>query len=292
MEITQSPISGFALKQIGSCDSLPAMRFVSFMDILGFADLVESSDLDVIIQRMRATLSMVPVVLSLGHFRKDAKTQSLELIASLPKLNVFSFSDTFVLASHDDSAISFFQVVVGSALFAKYLFAASLPVRGAITCGEAEYIPGTSHLVGRAVIRAARLEKQQDWFGVIVDPEILTSERQMILSLPLVKPLVVQYAVPLKPGTGIINPCTVINWRFNLEVQQGTGSLFPNTSDSLHSAKRDNTLAFCRWLRDNNLAYGHITAPNGTKLNVPWLATNMVGPHQPGTPGAEHGDAY
>jgi hypothetical protein len=115
----------------------------------------------------------------------------------------FSFSDTFVLSTPDDSSASFFQIVVGTAVLAQHLFAMRLPVRGSITLGEAEAIPGTHHLVGRAIVRAARLEKAQNWFEVIIDPDILNEKHRAMLQIPLVGPLVVSYPVPVKEGSGL-----------------------------------------------------------------------------------------
>jgi hypothetical protein len=198
------------------------MRFVSFLDILGFADLVESTEVKIVIEKLQSTLSMVPVAKALGVFPNiPNKFGNFDPEKQLPALSVFSFSDTFVISSSDDSAMNFFQIVIGTSLLSKYLFAAGLPVRGAITCGEAEYIPGTAHLVGRAVIRAARLEKAQDWFGIIIDPEILTPEREQVLALPLVSPVVVSYHVPFKQMNHIPNPCRVINWRLTWKFSPG-----------------------------------------------------------------------
>lgn len=268
------------------------MRFVSFLDILGFADLVESTPVQIVIEKIESTLSMVPVAQALGVFPNIPKKPGDFDPAKLPPLSVFSFSDTFVLSSASESAVSFFQTVIGTALLSKYLFAAGLPVRGAITCGEAEYIPGTAHLVGRAIIRAARLEKAQNWFGIIIDPDILTPEREQVLALPLVSPFVVSYDVPFKQMNAIQNPCRVINWRFNIEVQSGTASLLPVGADPAHGIKRDNTLKFCRWLRENNLAYGRLQNASGETVSIPWLSVNFVGPNQPGTPGSQHGDEF
>lgn len=269
-----------------------ATRFVSFLDILGFASFVESNDIQTVIRSLQNTLSMVPLVRSLGSLPDGVETRPFHITARDPKLSFFSFSDTFVLASQDDSPTSFFQIVVGSALFSTYLFGASLPVRGAITCGEAEFVPGTSHLVGRAVTRAARLEKCQDWFGVVVDPEILTGDRRQVLTLPFVKPLVVDYDVPLKEGAEIRSPCPVINWRFNMVAQRGIASLFRESSDASHQRKRNQTLEFCRWLRKTDRAYGQLHDTNGQELGVPWLGGVWVADKPPGTPGVGHGDDY
>jgi len=147
-------------------------------------------------------------------------------------------------------------------------------------------------LVGRAVIRAARLEKSQDWFGIILDPEILTDERRQILSDPIVKPLVVDYQVPFKEAAELRNPCKVINWRLNMVVQRGTGSLFRESSDPSHQKKRNHTLRFCRWLRNNGLASFSFQSAEGKEIAVSWLRGIWVGDKPPGTPGVGHGDDF
>jgi hypothetical protein len=261
-------------------------RFVSFMDILGFGTFVESNDIKTVLHSLRLTLSMVPVVCKLGTFAND--TRKFHITASDPKLHVFSFSDTFVLISEDDSLASFFQIVAGTSIFSSYLFAAKLPVRGAITCGEAEFIPGTSHLVGRAIIRAARLEKCQDWFGVLLDADMLSEDRRKLLSVPFLKPLVVQYDVPFKPGSDLRNPSQVINWRFNMVVESGTTSLFRDSCDPSHTRKKEHTLTFCRWLRASASAYGAVHDDKGQELGVPWLTGIWVGTKPPGARQAWH----
>jgi hypothetical protein len=274
---------------IPSCATF--MRFVSFLDILGFADIVESMPIQTVLRSLEVTLSMVPLVRSLGSVPGVAEPQ-FHIKAKESNVTIFSFSDTFVLATRDDSPTSLFQIVAGTAIFSTYLFAAKLPVRGAITCGEAEYIHGTSHMVGRAIVRAARLEKCQEWFGVVIDPDILNAERLQILSIPLLKPLVVDYNVPLKPGAGIPNPCKVVNWRFNMVVQHGVSSLLREGADPIHKTKRRHTLEFCRWLRTQGLAEGQILSADGKDIGVPWLRGCWVADKPPGTVGVGHGDEY
>jgi hypothetical protein len=260
------------------------MRYISFLDILGFGAFVETNQISTVIERIRHVLSeVVPIVRGMGRFPNDPR--QYHATVTVQKLAIFSFSDTFVLYSEDDSPDSFFQIVAGTKLFCSHLMGCGLPVRGAITWGEAECIPGTSHLVGRAVVRAARLEKIQEWFGVLIDPEIMNDQRKGLLSTPLLKPIIVEYNVPIKKGSVLQNPCPVINWRFRLVVQNGTASLFPATSDPSQEEKRENTLAFCRWLRQNNLIDARIQNEKGEDLNLPWFGGLWMGDQLPGTSG-------
>jgi hypothetical protein len=267
------------------------MRYVSFLDILGFANLVESTKLADVMGRLSHVLSAVlPTVKGLGKVPNDPRQFHVGL--TVHKLTVFSFSDTFVLYSEDDSHDSFFQIVAGSKLFCSNLMSIGLPVRGALTLGEAEHIPNTQHLVGKAIVRAARLEKIQEWFGVVIDPQIIDRRHQQILDMPILKPLTVDYTVPVKQGESLPIPTRVINWRFNLVAQNGIASLFPESSNPSHQLKRQNTLDFCRWLRGQNLVEGHATGPDGKELNIPWLTGLWVGESMPGTVGKWRDEQY
>ena len=267
------------------------MRYVSFLDILGFGSLIETRKLEEVMGRLNHVLSMVlPMVKGLGKVPND--TRQFHVGLTVEKLTVFSFSDTFVLYSEDDSPDSFFQIVAGSKLFCSYLISMGLPVRGALTLGEAECIPNTQHLVGKAIVRAARLEKMQEWFGVLIDPQIMNAQQRQILDTPLLKPLTVNYTVPVKPGESLPVPSIAINWRFNLVVQNGIESLFPESSDPAHQVKRQNTLDFCRWLRGQKMIDGHPIGPDGKELSIPWLNGLWVGESIPGTAGKWQNEEY
>ena len=78
------------------------------------------------------------------------------------------------MCSRDTSAESLNTIIIATFILTRGLFALISPVRGAITKGEADYIPNTDHLIGKAIIDAARLEKEQNWCGVIISPEVLS----------------------------------------------------------------------------------------------------------------------
>ena len=151
------------------------------------------------------------------------------------------------------------------------MFAIGLPVRGALAHGTADYIPGTNHLVGDAVLRAARLEKCQDWFGVAVDEEILPDDDSVSVLDEATRHVLVRYDPPMKPEVRtVLQPRWVLNWRLNLIIMEGTRSLFPKPQDERQQAKLDNTLQFCKWLRDRDMTI--LEDPPR-----PWLGFHGVG---------------
>jgi len=119
-------------------------RYVSFLDILGFEGIVENNELDTIIKKFESVLYFTPYWQALGqwiNFKGKIKHGSA-------KCSCFSFSDTFVLSTDDTSIESLNNILIATFLLARNVFAVGLPVRGAITAGEADYIPNTNHLIG------------------------------------------------------------------------------------------------------------------------------------------------
>lgn len=225
------------------------IRYVAFLDILGFSTIVKNKPLSEILQSL--SLIVNPLLVIVANLGQIPKTKN-DLLMNLknPQINIFSFSDTFVLSSHSTNENDFLKIVWATRFLASALFGAQFPVRGAITKGEADFVPHTNHLVGKAVIRAAELEKAQDWFGVIIDPELSDA----IAHSADLKPLVVEYAVPFKGENDktFLKTCRALNWHLNLGIETGVESIFPFCQKPKHIQKMQNTLKFCKWIRDNN----------------------------------------
>jgi|GEM_PF-3731645 len=113
-----------------------------------------------------------------------------------------------------------------------------------------------------------------------------------MLHIPLVGPLVVRYPVPVKDGSGLDGELYTINWRFNLTAEFGTASLLPISKDPSAIRKRENTLAYCVFLREHRLAWGQPMTASGKPILVPWMRGVHSGDHPPGHSSQDHGDDY
>jgi len=235
-------------------------RYVSFLDILGFSNMIRENDLDFIIRKFEAVLYFLPHPKALGKYVKlEGETNQ-----GVKKCSCFSFSDTFVLSTEDTSDESFNNITIATFLLARSLFGVGLPVRGAITRGEADCIPNTNHLLGKAIIGAKELEEKQDWFGIILSPDVL-SVYDVIPSGPI-EDILVEYQVPLKECKD--TPFVVINWRLNLDVEHGIESLFPNVSDHRQLRKKMNTLKFEKYINDSGKAYRDVKEKWQHKIRI------------------------
>ena len=249
------------------------LRYIAFLDILGFSELIRRESLESVKHRLALALQSVSLATQQGTSPDLNKPD-------IKPPQCFSFSDTFVLASQDDTADSTFSFLKVAALLTQYLFAQSLPVRGSITFGEADYIPGTNHLVGKAITRAHELEKQQNWFGVIIDQETVPHDTIKAFESPILSPLYIRWDVPLKQNQTAMD-AWVINWRLNLTIERGTRSLFPHSQRPEEQQKVQNTLNFARYLREEGKHSFSAYKATGERIRIPFLAGISVGPSAP-----------
>lgn len=256
-------------------------RYVTFLDILGFAEMVKAKELAEMQRLLHLAIQSIQIA-KWGGIHKGVPS-----LNEKPPL-VFSFSDTFVLASRDSSDSALASYVVTSALLTQYLFAQTLPVRGAMTFGEADFIAGTDHMLGKGIVKAAELEKQQNWFGVLVDLPSMPAGVQKIFEAAEFAPLFARWDVPTKGG-GVLSNALVVNWRNNLVVEGGTKSLFAKPPDDAARNKIENTLKFAKHMRETGR---HTCDPRDGKGGVlPWLAGCRT--TAPGSPwNVPHGDEF
>jgi hypothetical protein len=258
-------------------------RYIAFLDILGFQNFVRQTPLDELRQRLGYALDVARFWDCGGHIREaEGVAHPDERFRSVHR---FSFSDSFVLATADDSRDSLNAIIVATFLYSRGLFAHQLPVRGAIVRGEADFVPGTDHILGSGVLDAIELEKQQEWFGVMIGGQVGTYGQIRGQLHPRVIPLIVPYRIPMKGEA--FEPGTAINWRLNLWSSVGVQSFFKPPADERQAAKRGNALQFAKHLRDSGRAQ--------TAHDCPWLLPLVLRQGFPDD-GADillsHGDEY
>lgn len=257
--------------------------YVTFLDILGFADLICSTPLKDLLKKMKNAFAFSKFAEVLGAWQNKNGTIYPDLTKK--RCQCFSFSDTFVISTPDKSLDSLNVIIGATFILSRVLFGMGMPVRGAISTGETDFVPDTQHLIGKGVIRAANLEKRQKWFGIAIDPEVVDKNSVSRLE-KVTQEIVVPYEVPFAGNER--RECIVINWRLNLYVEKGTKSLFPSPKDEEHELKRENALEFAKYIRESRQAY--------KQFNEPWLQNFIVaagGPPQDTTSvQLNHGDEY
>lgn len=206
-------------------------KFICFLDILGFKDLVyknKQSDLINIFKQFNFAF-----VLSLSDTIKE--TIELENKIVIPnfeniKTSSLIVSDSIIIWTEDDSIYSLVDLIKKVGAVLKHSFYIGLPLRGAITHGDFYYektmLPTDTTnefqmLVGKSLVIAYESEKKQEWAGCILDVscnDILESKllneqknaMQTLLEYLTIKNYLIEYHVAVKKEGK--NNLQTVNW--------------------------------------------------------------------------------
>lgn len=241
------------------------MKYIAFLDILGFSKFVEANDLNTIVE------SYAPLLTGI-HFSVAGGSHDR------PQLDYQVHSDTICILTRDDSLASLSELlrVCHMALFSYFYHLQGqlprrLPIRGAIAKGEmvfGDYQFSTQAinrpkvttipihtLIGKPVIQASQWEKKQEWMGVSFCPELYEEvvATPTFLAPLLDSHLIVPYEVPIKSEKTVmsfaINPIqTYLLDRIlpPLRSEHERGAMHP---------KLERTLAFIEHINRTNLCY-------------------------------------
>lgn len=169
------------------------MRYVAFLDILGFKSIIKSCN---DIEMLGLELSTI-----LQSCIKSSLNGETTLVKNNPNLDinenikVYQFSDSIILYTEDDNIESFNNIVLVINKLVAQSAIRGFPLRGAIVRDELYVNPPI--IIGEALIKAYQLEGLQEWSGVIIDESCYSMNYQLIE--PLLKDkLIIIEEVPLK----------------------------------------------------------------------------------------------
>ena len=138
-------------------------RFVCFLDIMGFKDLVMRNSHDEIYE----------MLMELSKHRTSLESKNLPSKYA-DSLKTVSFSDSIVVFTKDDSIASFDLLTIAvSWLFAKAM-EDGIPMKGAISCGEMSINITRQIFFGQPLIDAYLLEEDVAFYGIVVHNTVET----------------------------------------------------------------------------------------------------------------------
>jgi hypothetical protein len=121
----------------------------------------------------------------------------------------------------------------------------NIPLRGAITLGDAVLDTKTNTYIGKPIVEASNLEKGQEWIGLTLGHTAMWSP----FLAQLHGTAIIEYAVPMKKGFEQYASPIVVDWPRRWRDKYGT-----NPIDKLNelrkphaAAKYDNTKAFAEY---------------------------------------------
>jgi len=178
------------------------IRFVGFMDILGFKDLVlRKSHND--IKNVLYTMVSLNKSLESVFGKPKVKAETKEQIT--PRIRSITFSDSILFISQDDSTEDFLQLSFALSIFQEASLQRGAPTKGAMSLGMLTADFENSIFFGQPLIDAYLLQDQLKYYGIIadntIDEYILNKNRLLRSDEPKMDRPFRKLKTPLKSGT-------------------------------------------------------------------------------------------
>ncbi len=159
-----------------------AERIVSFLDIMGFKDLVARQSETNIQNRLR-----------------DLSTFIAENVGTDNGMTFSIFSDSIVIFSKDDSAESFQMLLHTTSNIMKHSIMLGLPIKGAMAMGTCTVTQSNknSFFFGQPIIDAYMLEENIVFYGVVLHHTLEAMAQEMVNKG---EKIIFDHLVPLKKG--------------------------------------------------------------------------------------------
>jgi hypothetical protein len=157
-------------------------RFVAFLDVLGFSDMVQAVDHDRLLQLYDNLVAFAQRAAAEGAFTLIGDGPQQRAVADLTqaRVEVLVVSDSIVILSPGITGRGFVDVLrTVRDLLVNGLFL-GMPLRGAITVGHVDtFVSGSGgaapavSVVGRGLVDAYQREAAQQWAGAVVSDQAL-----------------------------------------------------------------------------------------------------------------------
>lgn len=243
---------------------------IAFIDIAGFANLIENFPLDDIINEYAR-------VITSASFTQEVLEDDFDLMV---------FSDTLTIRLVNQTEEGFVKFIKAIQLISHRYFyfptlceEIQLPLRGAITIGEYCWINGNistqvynrkpiiaekvNFILGKAIVDAHKFEGAQDWFCISMSNKAFDEICRiypMAIAALLDEGYLLPYEIPLKENKSdygiVINPSIRSNYdgSFNMYLDQCFDIIHGNHDQVPLPVKLKyyNTLKFLKWIHEND----------------------------------------
>lgn len=144
-----------------------AKRYVCFLDVMGFKDMVVRNTHDAVHKKMEAFLEAVKKWEVVGNKAKD----DVELSKIFPncEIRVATFSDSILLITSGDEIRDLSHLMMMLKLLISDCFQIPIPIKGAISKGLLTADFEKSLFFGKPIIQAYELQDEVNYYGVVVD---------------------------------------------------------------------------------------------------------------------------
>lgn len=182
---------------------------VALFDVLGFSNLMKDKGSKEILSIYQELINNVLLKKNYKAIErvKVAKNQYM-MAATYTPIKYAYFSDTIILwTTNKDTHITPFATKCADLICEALKI--GIPLRGAISFGEATMNKGENIFLGKAIVEANEIEKTQRWIGASFGAAFYLSEFKENISETLIVPLFCQH---LKEDTKYAMPYLTLDW--------------------------------------------------------------------------------
>lgn len=176
-------------------------RYVGFMDVMGFKDMVARKtheEIGQMLHQMSSMKSTLQKVITNPFKKANEKIEREERVKSI------TFSDSVLFVTKDDSLSDLFALSLVLEIFQEAAIQRGAPTKGALSLGRLTADFENSIFYGQPLIDAYLLQDQLNYYGVIVDNEveskIINSIRNKDVKQELIEAQFYKLPTPLKSG--------------------------------------------------------------------------------------------
>lgn len=136
-------------------------RYVAFLDIMGFKDLVAREKHSDVLLMMQEITNKIKTLINVEH----GKIDGIFLSDSVKAVN---FSDSIIIFSKNDSIHSYLDFLKTTGKIFAEIMIESLPIKGAIAFGEITADFENALYIGQPIIDAFLLEEEVKYYGIAI----------------------------------------------------------------------------------------------------------------------------
>lgn len=142
-------------------------RYVCFLDIMGFKDMVARHPHEIVLERMEIFLDVVKKWEKTGNDAK--KDEVLSSIFPNSEIRVATFSDSILLITKGNDTRDLTHLLLVIKLLISDCLKMPIPIKGAISKGLMTANFEKSLFFGKPLIQAYELQEELNYYGVIAD---------------------------------------------------------------------------------------------------------------------------
>lgn len=178
------------------------IRFIGFMDIMGFKDLVSRKPHQDIKEMLQTLVSLNKTLESVFGKPRIKNKNEKEIIS---RIRSTTFSDSILFISQDDSIEDFKQMSYALCIFQEASLQRGAPTKSAMSLGFLTADFENSIFFGQPLIDAYLLQDQLNYYGIIADNKIeefiINTNRKLNQDQPKIDRAFKRLKTPLKSGS-------------------------------------------------------------------------------------------